>query len=396
MLTENGIDKLISPVVRRQQNINRYVLQVIAERIKEVGGVLPSDLYTIRKLIKSGEDIRKINKYLAYQTRLQVKDIKQIISKVAQDSYKDAKLFYIKRGAPYVPFEENAVLQNVIRMTAIQTAETYENLAKAQAFMIRDLRNPAVLKPTPIAKTYQSVLDEAIQAAQSGVVDYNSAMRRTIEQLNDSGIQYVTYNTESGKRYHQRLDTAVRRNLLDGIRQMNQRAQDIIGEQFGADGIELTAHENPAPDHAPVQGRQFTLEEFNKMQSGDDFVDVNGKHYAGFDRAIGTLNCMHLAYKIIIGVSAPVYSDAELDAINKRNEQGYTFESGKHITMYDCTQYQRRMETDIRRLKDAEQMAKEAGNKDLAAKYHTKLSSRIRVYYTFSKNCGLKPKLNRI
>lgn len=396
MLTEAGIDKLIQPVVVRQQNINRYVLSVLAERIEEVGKLLPSDLYTIRRLVKSGSDMRKINTYLSRQTKLQVADIKSIISSVAESAYKDAKLFYAVSNTPQVPFGQNERLQTLIRITALQTVNTYHNLANAQAFMIRDLAHPKLLKATSLSKTYQTVLDEAIQAVQSGVVDYHTAMRRTLEQLVDSGIQYVKYDPESHKTYHQRLDTAVRRNLLDGVRQMNQQAQNLIGEQFGADGVELTAHENPAPDHAPVQGRQFSLEEFEKMQSGEDFTDYEGHHFSGFDRAIGTLNCMHLAYRIILGVAAPVYSDAELNAINKRNEKGYTLPNGKHLTMYECTQYQRKLETDIRRLKDGQQVAEQAGDETLANKYTAKISTKLKIYYQFSKNCGLKPKINRI
>ena len=41
--------------------------------------------------------------------------------------------------------------------------------------------------------------------------------------------------------------------------------------------MEISAHPHSAPDHEPVQGRMFTLEEFNKMQAGEDFVDVSGK-----------------------------------------------------------------------------------------------------------------------
>jgi phage-related protein len=37
------------------------------------------------------------------------------------------------------------------------------------------------------------------------------------------------------------------------------------GEQFGSDGIELSAHAISAPDHVNVQGRQFSNAEFNKM-----------------------------------------------------------------------------------------------------------------------------------
>ena len=43
---------------------------------------------------------------------------------------------------------------------------------------------------------------------------------------------------------------------------------DYHGQKFGADGVELSAHAICAPDHLAVQGRQFSNEEFDKMQIG--------------------------------------------------------------------------------------------------------------------------------
>ena len=42
--------------------------------------------------------------------------------------------------------------------------------------------------------------------------------------------------------------------------------QKIIGEEIGADGYEISVHSNPAPDHELVQGRQFSLEEYEKLR----------------------------------------------------------------------------------------------------------------------------------
>ena len=43
---------------------------------------------------------------------------------------------------------------------------------------------------------------------------------------------------------------------------------DYHGQRFGSDGVEISAHAISAPDHLPVQGRQFSNEEFCKMQNG--------------------------------------------------------------------------------------------------------------------------------
>ena len=289
MLSDKAIEKLIQPIINRQININNYVISIIAKRIKEIGEILPSDLYKLEALMRSGNDAQKINKEIAILTNRQISDIKHIIREVALDSYLDMKRFYDYRMIPFIPFKENIELQKVVKSIAAQTSNTYRNLSKSQAFMIRDLKNPKILRPTSISDTYKTIIDEAVQANQTAGIDYKTAMRRSLRQLVNSGIRNVSYNTESGRVYTQRLDTAVRRNILDGIRAVNQGVQDETGKQFGADGVEITVHEYPAEDHAPVQGHQFTLEEYAKISpapsiQSDNSIDTS--HYEKTDDTV--------------------------------------------------------------------------------------------------------------
>lgn len=395
MLSEDALENLILPIVARQEAINNFVIQTIAKRVKEIGHLLPSDVYKLERLYKSGADVKLINKEIARLTNLNEKEIKKIIKEVAKDAYKDAKPFYDYRHKSFIPFEKNEALQEVVKAVQNQTVETYMNLSKAQAFMLRDLKNPKRLIPTPLAKAYHTIIDEAVQASQQGVVDYNTAMRRTLKQLNESGIRNVVYNTESGRTYSQRLDTAVRRNVLDGIRAINQNMQDEIGKQLNTDGKEISVHANSAPDHEPIQGHQFTNEEYEKLQNNEPFEDVDGEKFGAIERPIGVLNCMHYTFSIIIGVEKPNYTKEQLQKFIEHNQKGYTTKSGKHYTMYECTQHQRELETKIRRAKDGQMMAVEAGDMKLIEEYQTKVAKITDKYNQFSKACGLSPKLDR-
>jgi len=396
MLSESAIDALADLIMERQEKINQYVIDIIAKRVREIGTLKPSDVHKLERLLKSGADVKKINAEIAKMTGLQIDEIKRIIKQVAKDAYIDAKPYYDYRHKPYIPFEKNKALQNVVEAVTRQTLETYENLSKAQAFMIRDLKNPKKLIPTPISKAYYSVIDEAVQASQQGTIDYNTAMRRTMKQLTDSGIRHVEYNAESGKRFSQRLDTAVRRNILDGIRAINQGCQDVIGEQYGADGKELSVHQFSALDHEPVQGRQFTNEEYDKLQNKEAFQDVNGNKYKPIERAIGTLNCRHFAYSIIIGINKPNYTEAQLKALTTKNNAGYTLPNGKHLTMYECTQKQREYETKIRRLKEQQMALQQSGDTLGAKEAQAKVTQVTKAYKAFSDQCGLTIKRDRM
>lgn len=411
--SEEEIDKLIQPVVDRQVNINNWVIRKIAQRIKEIGELLPSDVHALEQLAKTGADVVAINVELARVAGLQVAQIKRIIKQVAENTYLNAKPFYDYRQKTFIPFEENEPVQRIVKAIEKQTSGTYQNMAKAQAFMVRDPKNPKILRPTPIARTYQNTVDKAIQTVVGGTQDYQSTMRGSLKEIVDSGIKSVQYNTESGRTYTQRLDTAVRRNLLDGVRAINQGVQDEVGKQFGADGVEITVHACPAPDHCYVQGHQFSKEEYAKIApvesiqkngsidttnyepTDDELFDVNGNAYKTFKRRIGTCNCKHFAFNIIIGHAPQNYTDKQLQEILDENEKGVEVD-GKHYTKYQATQMQRKMETRIRKAKDEQIAMKEAGDMEGVRQAQEKVKRYTQEYKDFSDEAGLRMKLDRI
>ena len=386
MLSESTIDNLVQPMMLRQESINSYVLTKIANSVREIGELSPNQIKRMQLLVQYGADIRKMNAELARLSNLQVRDIKSMIKSVAIKTNLDAKPLYDYRHKSFIPFEKNTKLQRLTNIIGKRTAETYENISHSRAtgFLIRDLRNPTHLKFQSIDDTYKSVIDEAIQATQSGV-DYRTAMRRTLKQLSDSGIRRLSW--DSG--YTQRLDTAVRRNILEGVRVIQQGIEDAIGEEIGADGKELSVHINCALDHEPFQGHQLTNENWEKLQSSMDFEDVNGQHFTGVTRIIGLWNCRHIARSIIVGVTKPLYTPEKLQKFIDDNHKGFTLPNGKHVTMYECTQIQREMETKIRYAKDEQIVMRQSGNLDAAKLAQQKVKRLTQEYIQFSKDCGL-------
>ena len=395
MLSEEAIEKLVQPMIDRQEKISRYVVDLIAKRVNEIGHLLPSDIHKLQRLLQMGGDVRLINEEIARQTNLNIVDIKKLIKEVALDGYIGAKAFYDYRHLPFIPFEENEALRNVVRSVEEYTLGTYRNLSNSSAFMIRDLAHSRRLRPTTISETYQTVVDEAIQSVQSGVIDFNTAMRRSMKQLNDSGIRYVTYNTESGRLYTQRLDSALRRCILDGVTAVQQGIQDEIGKQIHADGKEISVHAISAPDHEPVQGHQFTNEEYEKLQSSVAFQDYTGEKFAPIERHIGQYNCRHFTWSIILGIDKPNFTKEELEKFKEANAKGYTLPNGKHMSLYDCTQKMREMETAIRRAKEGQMMAQTAGDIPLAQEYQAKATQLSKDYRSFCKACGIQADTGR-
>lgn len=393
MLTDTQIENLIQPFVERQQVIEATIINTIAERVKEIGALSKKDVYQLQQLYKIGSSARYLNGLLSEALNMQERAVKSMIKDVAINTYTDAKPFYDYRHKAQIPFDQNTKLQRSVKAVANQTADTFKNLSnsKATGFMIRDTKNTSRLKFQTLPEAYQSVIDEAVQSVQSGVMDFDTAMRRTLKQLVDSGFRRAYW--ESG--YSRRLDSVVRMNILGGIRQINDKVQLQIADEIKADGIELSAHSFSAPDHEPIQGRIFTLEEFDKMQSQMDFKDVKGNSYASMQRPIGEWNCKHFTTAIIIAKHKPTWSDAELAELKEANHKGYTLSNGKKLTMYECEQMQRKYETEIRYAKEGYMIAKKAGNEQLMEEYKTKIEKLNREYNQFSKDCGLKRQKNR-
>ena len=395
MLSQKLMDDLEDYFVMRQEKINLEVLTKIARDIKEIGEAKPSDLYTIERLYKSGASVKQIEKYLAKATKLQQKEIDKILTKVATEAYHDTEKYYRMKKVPFIPFLKNKELQDTIAAIKMQTKGKYQNIVNALAFMIRDPKNRKRAIPTSISKTYYTVIDKAIQAVKLGITDFHSAMRSAINELIDSGIRTVDYEAESGRRTAQRVENAARRNILDGIRQTNMGVQEVTGQQFGANGKEITVHAFSAPDHEPIQGHQFTDEEFDKLQNGEDFQDYQGRKFKGIPRKIGIWNCRHSIFVVVLP-SKPMYTDEQLEKFKEDNAKGYTDSKGRHRTMYECTQEQRKLERDIRAWKSRRQILEESGDKEGAKQCTAKIKEKIKQYQEFSKACGLAPKFDRI
>lgn len=400
MLSDDTLEKLMLPILRRQEKLNNYIIGVICQRIRDFGTVNASDLAKLRNLMYIGGDMIKIEDEIARITKLNVADIKDILYTSSEELYGDSKDFFEYRGMSFVPLAENKPLQALVTAISNETAGSYINISNTESYVIKDLRGNK--KPLSIRDTYVRIVDEAVQAVKSNVMDYQTAIRHSMQQLIDSGVRNYSYNPETGRThvtypsgYTKRIDSALKQNILDGIKALNQQMQDEVGKQFNADGVELSVHQFPAPDHTPVQGHIFYNAEYNKLQNGEDFKDVNGQQFTGFERAIGMWNCRHFAFSIIVGVHPPNYTQKQLDKILADNESGYTYK-GKHFTMYQCTQLQRKYELEIRRAKDGWVAAKQLNDKELMNKYKSKVNQYTNEYKVFSKACGLKIKYNNL
>ena len=393
MMDERLIDKLVERLVDRVEEGNTYVLKKIGDSIRQIGELSPSKRHQLAQILKYGGNYDKIVQKLAEITELNVKDIYEMFEEVAKSDYAFAKQFYDYKGVKYIPYEENIALQNQVKALARITANEYVNFSNTLAFTKRV--NGRVVY-TDIARTYQDTIDKAILSVAQGKNTFDEQMYSTVKELASSGLKTVDY--ANGRSV--RLDSSVRQHMKGTLRNLHNETQAIFGQEFGSDGVEISVHMNPAPDHAEVQGRQFSKEEFDNFQNDRDAVDYSGKlftkEHEGHDRrSISEYNCYHYTFDIILGVSKPNYSEEELQKIIDDNNKGFELD-GEHFTNYEGTQMQRKLETEIRKQKDIQIMAKASGNKELVAESQKKITQLTRKYKQLSDVSGLPTKMERM
>lgn len=383
LLSETYLNSLPDPIAKNMEALNQYVVERICKRIKEVGSISASDAHRLKSAIEyAGADLQAIQKELERITGLNAKELEAMFEGVAAENVDFANTYYKARGMETLKdYTENAALRSFVEAAKRTAADGVTNLSITT--MIGFKSGKRVL---PLREYYIQTIDKAITFSQTGTVDYYTAMRSTVKEMARSGLRRAAF--DSG--YSRRLDSQVRMNLLDGVRQLNIQMLEQTGKEFGADGVEISAHALCAPDHQRIQGKQYGLAEFERLNRS-------------LDRPIGELNCHHFTTPIVLGVSKPVYSRSELAEINRRSNQKIEYKTtdrkgnavAEKMTRYEASQRQRQLETAIRYAKDERDACVAAGDKLGATQARKKSSALTAEYKRFSEQAGLTVRLER-
>lgn len=394
MFTQDELEKMPEAICRRLSGANRDFLQKIGEHILKIGTISPTDMHALEQMRLFGADVAALENELAAITKKNLSEIDTIFENTARENYDFSEQFFKYKGLDFVPYDKNTALKNMVRALAKQTKDTYKNYANHTAFMVYDGANRKVM--SSLSEVYSFVTDKAVLAVRTGAVDYKSAMRKTLKDLADSGIRTVYQeNGRAGKTadyangYSRRLDTAVRQNILWGVKQCNQYTADFAGQEFGADGYEIDWHAGARPSHQEMGGKQYAI---GRART------VGGIYYPSFDTVAPLLEdygCLHFKFSILLGVSAPTYSNRELKRLKAADNRKITFE-GKEYTVHEATQIQRQLETKARHAKDRQIIAKAAGDDALMRTEQERINLITRKYKAFSDAAGLPVKTERM
>ena len=382
MKDDKKLELLLERFYNRFNQYNTKVLKKIGEAIKKFDGISPTVAHQIAQELKYGTDIDDLIEELSKLSGKSIKDIEEAFDLVAKENVEFAEIYAKAKNMEFVDYKDNDQLKKLVKGIAGETNATFQNISNAKAigFVLKDENGNKIFKN--LKKTYNDLIDEAVFNVTTGTTDYQSAMRGVMKQLADSGVKIHEEKVGYKSGYNIRIDSAVRQNVLTGIRQVNLEVQKQVGRDFGANGVEISAHSSCAEDHLPIQGKQFSNKEFKKLN-------------ASLERPIGEYNCRHFVFSIVLGVNQPSYSNKMLNEMNKESQSIIEYE-GKKYTSYEATQVQRKLETAIRKEKDRQIIARASGDKEGVGTAQSNITSLTNKYNDFSKNAGLDTYKNRL
>lgn len=369
MLTPDEIAALRDRAERLADPVCEALIADLAKRITEAGQLTSTAQMEVWKLQNFGYSQADIRKLLGDILGKTDDEIARLLTQAAEVGYR----FDLDRlpTADAIPFEDNAAMQDIVSAAVRLAQEDFQNFTRTLGMV--DPYGRAL----PLQEAYRHCVDFAFEQVATGAADYNTAIRQATRNLAARGLQTIDY--ESGR--HQSVEAAVRTSLMTGLGRMQEEISKRVYEDCGCDGWEISAHAASAPDHEPIQGKQYSNADYQALN--DSLV-----------RRIGTLNCGHSAFPIILGVDAPVHSPEELEQYRQRNEAGVTY-NGKHYTMYEATQRQRLLERSIRAQKRKVLVDESTGDREQLETDQIRLQLMNQEYRRFNADTGLRSQRER-
>lgn len=345
MLTPDYLDTLPDALAALWQQVEDDILRDIARRI----GKMPDrdtltdtaawQAWRYEQMQACHQDVLSLLSRYSGKSKAEIR--RMLLDAGLATLASDDALYQAMGFAPSA-IDTNQALNNLLNAGYRQTLGTWQNLTATTA--------------NTVTGELERALDRAWLQISSGAFDYKTAIKRAVDGLADhmAGVTYPSGHTDT-------LEVAVRRAVLTGVNQTCAQLQLARADEMGCEFVEVTAHAGARPEHAVWQG---------KIYHRGGAVTYQGVRYGDFEAATGYgtgpglcgWNCRHNFYPFFPGVSAPNYSQEQLDAFNAK-EVTY---GGKQYTRYEISQMQRALERRVRRFK-RQYLAEDAAGVDATA-----------------------------
>lgn len=359
MLTPKQKRNIPTELVDLYADLGEFILRDIAHRIAEGAKITDTAEYELYRARSLGYSTKEITAKIAEINGTAVKVVDDLIRSAAEQSDEFDRRMLGDNSDTSIPLEDNENMQKLIAAQIKETNGKCENFTNTLGFADHDLIGRVYY--LSMTDMYRRELDSAHMKVVTGTTDYMTAIRQAVNKLAASGVRTIDYESGTSRS----VEAAVRTALMTSVSHITHRISEQNGEDFGADGWEMSAHSGARPSHAVYQGKQYTQEEYERK----------------IKPLLSEPNCRHDVYPIILGISEPAYTEEELKSIDP---PPFTYE-GKRYTAYEAQQQMRKMERSMRKQKSRCIVADASGDKEAFKTASIKLRRQKDVYEDFCK-----------
>ena len=238
------LDALPEELAELFRGLELKLLEEICSRLKIADQLNEVTVQDIRALRSHGVDLEDIKKAIREATNTGEEKLDALLDDVVK---RNQKYYTEMIDLAHVTAPERLIDESDIAAIRRQTWGAYKNITGSMGFLVVQGGRLVVSEP---AQAYERCLDNALMQIQSGGISYNQAIAEQIKTLADRGLcvafdkngnplkNRVAY--ESGHIDH--LDVAVRRAVMTGVNQLNQKYREQSMDYLETDLLEVTAH----------------------------------------------------------------------------------------------------------------------------------------------------------
>lgn len=365
-------------VERKFRNLEDRIMEDVVRRIKKTGQITSSADYQLSRYYILGNSTKDIEDIVKGAVGDDYPETFKLYDEVVDKQYTRSRELYEQVNEEFIPYGQNEQLQQLVNGLIQQSNDELYNITRSMGFMVDMGGGRKVF--SPLSDYYNQYLDNAIVEITSGAFDYNTVIRRVVSQMTNSGLRTVDY--ASG--YSSRCDVAARRAIMTGLSQLTGNISQLNAQKLHTEYFEVDWHAGARPSHRTWQGRVWNRQEL---------VTVCG---LGTVTGLQGANCYHEYYPFIPGISERQFSDRWLTEQNRKEDRQKVFK-GKEYTLYEATQRQRYLETNMRAQRQKVKLLQRAGaDQDDITLARCKYQAQLDEYKAFCQRMGLQEQRERI
>lgn len=338
------------------QEIEMKLLEEIARVLKEgtpIDEITDVVNWRVEKLRLLGEINTRHKLILAEYADKTLEEITKFIEEVGYKQVKEDERQldpFIQLGIKdYIPPDN--IISNVLG-TLEQSTLTKVNIINANV-----LNNAG--------QKYVDIVAQATTEAIIGNKTMYQAVTEAVRALANKGIPAL--RTVDGRELS--LDGYIPTVIRSTQKQAAQAMQEGMYDEYDIDLVEISSHLDSRPSHAPFQGKIYS-----RSGISDKYPPLETTGYGKIDGLITGINCRHLMYPYVEGVSVKRYDPYSKEETDKA---------------YRESQLQRQIEREIRQAKREKKMLEEVGaNHEDIKKVNDKIRQRQAKMRAFINKTG--------